>query len=598
MGTPILPHSTGHERLASPWLGPLTKPLPERRRATSELDLALGSALGRVTGNISPAAFANAWFDWLTHLQLSPSKQADLAQDAMQKFWRWKNYCTAAVRPDDAIPAAPVDPLPQDKRFTDPAWAHWPFNAVSQGFLLNQQWWHRATTGVRGVSHHHEDVVTFTVRQVLDMLAPSNFLLTNPVVLQETVRRGGANLVDGARRAFADWQRSLTHEKPVPDGAFKPGEQLAITPGKVVFRNALIELIQYIPGTPKVHAVPVLFVPAWIMKYYILDLSPDNSLVKYLVDKGYTVFMISWKNPVAEDRDLSMEDYRRMGVMDAIDKALEITGAPALNAVGYCLGGTLLSIAAATMARDGDLRLASMSLFASQVDFEEPGELSLFIDESQVSFLEAIMWKQGFLDTSQMAGAFQLLRSNDLIWSRRLNDYLLGLPEQRNDLMAWNADATRMPARMHSEYLRQLFLHNDLAEGRYRTEGRPIALTDIHIPLFAVGTLTDHVAPWRSAFKIHLLTDTEVTFLLTSGGHNAGVVSPPGHSHRSFQAAVHTENGSYVDPDTWQATVPVQEGSWWPAWESWLGGRSGESTSPPPMGASLCDAPGNYVLQP
>ncbi|MDB5855855.1 MAG: poly-beta-hydroxybutyrate polymerase [Herminiimonas sp.] len=598
MATKILPHSTSHERLASAWLGPQTKPLPERRRATSELDLAFGSALGRVTGNISPAALANAWFDWLTHLQLSPSKQADLAQDAVQKFWRWKNYCEAAVRPHDTVPAAHVEPLPQDKRFIDPAWAQWPFNAMSQGFLLHQQWWHRATTGVRGVSRHHEDVVTFTVRQVLDMLAPSNYLLTNPVVLQETARRGGANLVEGALRAFADSQRALTHEKPASDNAFRPGEQVAITPGKVVLRNALIELIQYIPSTPKVHAVPLLFVPAWIMKFYILDLSPQNSLVKYLVDKGYTVFMISWKNPVAADRDLSMEDYRRMGVMDAIDKALEITGAPQLNAVGYCLGGTLLSIAAATMARDGDRRLASMSLFASQVDFEEPGELSLFIDESQVSFLEAIMWKQGFLDTSQMAGAFQLLRSNDLIWSRRLNDYLLGLPEQRNDLTAWNADATRMPARMHSEYLRQLFLNNDLAEGRYRTEGRPIALTDIDIPLFAVGTLTDHVAPWRSAFKIHLLTDTEVTFLLTSGGHNAGVVSPPGHPRRSFQAAIHAENGPYVDPDTWQATVPVQEGSWWPAWESWLAGRSGKKTSPPAMGDSLCDAPGHYVLQP
>ena len=598
MGAKNLPSSAGHERLASAWLGPLANPRPERRHAMAELDISFNSVLGRFTGDISPAALANAWFEWLTHLQLSPSHQADLMQDAWQKFWKWEHYAADAVRPNGAAPAPCVEPLPQDRRFTDPAWGQWPFNVLSQGFLLNQQWWHRATTSVRGVSQHHEDVVTFSARQVLDMLAPSNFLLTNPVVLKETLRRGGGNLVDGARNAFDDWQRSLKDEQPLPDDAPRPGVQLAITPGKVVFRNALIELIQYLPSTPNVHAVPILFVPAWIMKYYILDLTPGDSLVKYLVDKGYTVFMISWKNPEAEDRDLSMEDYRRMGVMDAIDKALEITGAAQLNAVGYCLGGTLLSIAAATMARDGDSRLASMSLFASQVDFKEPGELSLFIDESQISFLEAIMWKQGFLDTRQMAGAFQLLRSNDLIWSRRLNEYLLGLSEPHSDLMAWNADATRMPARMHSEYLRQLFLHNDLAEGRYRTEGRPVALTDIHIPVFAVGTLTDHVAPWRSAFKINLLTDTEVTFLLTSGGHNAGVVSPPGRPRRSFQAAVHAEGSPYIDPDTWQATMPLQEGSWWPAWETWLAARSGGKIRPPPLGQSLCDAPGSYVLQP
>jgi len=261
------------------------------------------------------------------------------------------------------------------------------------------------------------------------------------------------------------------------------------------------------------------------------------------------------------------------------------------------LGGTLLSIAAAAMARDKDARLASMSLFASQVDFEEPGELSLFIDESQISFLEAIMWEQGYLDSTQMAGAFQLLRSNDLIWSHRLNEYLLGKSEQKSDLMAWNADATRMPYRMHSEYLRKLFLHNDLAEGRYHANGRAISLTDIHVPIFAVGTKTDHVAPWHSAFKIHRLTEADITFLLTSGGHNAGVVSPPGHPHRSYQVATHAHGDIFVDADTWQATVPEQQGSWWPAWEAWLVGHSGGSIKPPPLGKSLGDAPGLYVMQ-
>jgi len=590
-----LPKPAGFERLASAWLGALNRDYSEYR-SLAHADLAANAWLGRFTGNISPAALANAYFDWLTHLQLSPSKQQRQMQKAWKKFWRLQQYAIDAAIPGRGETERCIVPLPQDKRFVAPGWERWPFNVLSQAFLLNQQWWHRATTGVRGVSKHHEDVVTFTTRQLLDMVAPSNFLLTNPVVLDETLRSGGANLVHGAENAYADLRRAISGKSDSED-AYKVGETVAVTPGKVVFRNRLIELIQYSPATDTVHVLPVLFVPAWIMKYYILDLSPQNSLVKYLVDHGYTVFMISWKNPLADDRDLSLEDYRTLGVKDAIEAVTRITGAPQVHAIGYCLGGTLLSIAAATMARDGDTRLASMTMLASQVDFEEPGELSLFIDESQISFLEAIMWNQGYLDTRQMAGAFQLLRSNDLIWSRRLNQYLLGLPEQKSDLMAWNADATRMPYRMHTEYLRRLFLHNDLAEGRYRTDGRTIGLTDIHIPLFCVGTVTDHVAPWRSVFKIQLLTDTDVTFLLTSGGHNAGVVSPPGHPHRSYQIANRPQDGLYVDADTWQETAPLHEGSWWPAWEAWLASKAGAQMKPPAMGNALCDAPGTYVLQ-
>jgi polyhydroxyalkanoate synthase len=340
-----------------------------------------------------------------------------------------------------------------------------------------------------------------------------------------------------------------------------------------------------------------LVVPAWIMKYYILDLSPQNSLVKYLVDQGHMVFMISWKNPDASDRDLSMDDYRKLGVMDAIEVITRETGEAQVNAVGYCLGGTLLSIAAATMARDGDTRLASVSLFAAQVDFKEPGEMSLFIDESQISFLEAIMWEKGYLDTSQMAGAFQLLRSNDMIWSYRLNQYLLGIRESESDLMAWNADATRMPFRMHSEYLRQFFLHNELSEGSYHVGGHTINLSDIQVPIFVVGTVTDHVAPWHSVFKIHRLTETELTFLLTSGGHNAGVVSPPGHAHRSFQVATHTPGEKLIDADTWKATVPEHQGSWWPTWETWLASHGGRRIKPPITVNAMYDAPGLNVMQ-
>ena len=588
------------ERLASPWLGApqMNPPHPDALRdSLANLDRVLKVWIGRCTANTSPVSVWLAYTDWATHFLFSPSKQAELAVDAVRKVWRWNELEMEVVQQDPHASQTQVKPLPQDKRFADPAWQRWPFNVTSQAFLMAQQWWHRATTGVSGVSRHHEDIVNFMTRQLLDTMSPSNFLSTNPVVLDETVKSFGSNLVRGAQNAWRDWQHLLHGGEPPASEIFRVGENVAITPGKVVFRNRLIELIRYDPATEQVYDKPILFVPAWIMKYYILDLSPNNSMVKYLVNQGYTVFMISWKNPTAEDRDLSLDDYRRLGVMDALDQVTKICGPQPVNAVGYCIGGTLLSIAAAAMARDGDTRLNSITLFAAQVDFKEPGELSLFIDESQVTLLEAIMWGQGYLDTKQMAGAFQLLRSNDLIWSRRLNQYLLGKPEPQIDLMAWNADATRMPYRMHSEYLRYLFLENDLAEGTFKVNGQPIALTDIRTQIFAVGTTADHVAPWRSAFKIHILTDTDVTFLLTTGGHNAGVVSPPGQPRRSYQIASSNRHDPYVDPDTWHATAEKHDGSWWPAWETWLRERSGDLVAPPAASRSLCAAPGTYVMQ-
>lgn len=538
----------------------------------------------------------------MQHLLFSPDKQAALVEKAVRKWIRYVDYCARASA--DPRCMACIEPLPHDKRFSGEAWRQQPFNAISQGFLLTQQWWHNATTDVEGVSKHHEDVVCFVARQLLDMVSPANFPLTNPEVLQASFEQGGMNFVRGAANFFEDWRRLVNGERPVGAETFEVGRNVAVTPGKVVFRNRLMELIQYAPSTDKVFAQPVLIVPAWIMKYYILDLSPENSLVKYLVDEGHTVFIISWKNPTSEDCNLGLDDYLRLGVKAALEAVSAIVPNQGVHATGYCLGGTLLAIAAAAMARDGDDRLRSLTLLAAQTDFTEAGELMLFIDEAQVSFLEDMMAEQGYLDSKQMAGAFQLLRSNDLIWSAMVTSYLKGERRPMIDLMAWNADATRMPYRMHSEYLRRLFLNNDLAEGRFEVEARPISLRDVRVPIFAVSTISDHVAPWRSAYKIQMLTDADVTFVLSNGGHNAGIVSPPGHPHRHHQISTHREEENYVAPDAWQESATRHDGSWWPCWQAWLVKHSSSKVEAPPIGvargacAALGDAPGTYVLEP
>jgi len=579
--------------------GPTQSP-PDSDSATN-WDRLLRAWMGRLSFGLSPTGLSLVYLDWLLHLGVAPGKQIDLMRKSLRKGLRFSAYAARASLLPDIPPA--IEPLPQDHRFDSPAWQYWPFNLYYQSFLLLQQWLHNATTGVRGVSRHDEEVVTFVGRQLLDLCAPTNLPWTNPDVLRATCREGGTNLVRGLSNWFEDWQRAVLGEKPVGTKNFEVGKNVAITPGKVIYRNRLIELIQYAPATPTVKAEPVLIVPAWIMKYYILDLSPENSLVKFLVESGHTVFMISWKNPRADDRDLGLDDYRNVGISEALAVIEAVVPDRKVHAVGYCLGGTLLAIAAAAMARDNDSRLQSVTLFAAETDFSEPGELGLFIDETQITFLEDLMWDQGFLDTCQMAGAFQLLRSNDLIWSQMVRDYLLGERQPMTDLMAWNADGTRMPYQMHSEYLRSLYLRNDLAEGRLQVVGRPVTLTDIRVPIFTVSTVKDHVAPWRSVYKLHLLTDTELTFVLTTGGHNAGIVNEPGHQHRSFQMMTHSEGEHYVDPETWQATAAHQEGSWWPAWQSWLEAHSSGVVPTPSMGAShagyppLANAPGTYVLE-
>jgi polyhydroxyalkanoate synthase len=560
------------------------------------LDRLLHATMGQYTQGISPNALALAWFDWAIHLAQSPGKWQQLLEKALRKDARWMSYVLRRSLGLDAAPA--IEPLPQDRRFRAPEWWQWPFDLVQQAFLLNQQWWHNATTGIDGVTRHHEQVVSFAARQMLDMFSPLNFVATNPEVINASASEAGANFARGFINLAEDNERRLSSAPPAGSERFRPGHEVAVTPGQVVFRNHLIELIQYAPATPTVHAAPILIVPAWIMKYYILDLSPHNSLVRYLVAHGHTVFMISWHNPTEADRDMGMDDYLRDGVMAALGQVRERIPDQPVNAVGYCLGGTLLSTAAAAMGCDGSGIVKSITLLAAQTDFTEAGELMLFIDESQIAWLEDLMWQQGYLDNGQMAGAFRLLRSNDLVWSVAVSQYLLGRRAPLTDLMAWNADSTRMPARMHSEYLRRLFLDNDLFSGRYRVEGRPVALSDIRLPLFAVATMSDHVSPWRSVHKIHLLSSCDVQFVLTSGGHNAGIVSEPGHKGRHYYTAFHKHGDCYTDPDRWVEAAEERDGSWWEEWLRWLDAHaSGKQVPARVIEGGLCPAPGSYVLE-
>ncbi|KEA62761.1 Polyhydroxyalkanoic acid synthase [Marinobacterium lacunae] len=566
----------------------------------NSVDRVIHALEGRLTQGISPASLTLAYLDWLIHLAHSPGKMSELAENMLRKHQAYQVWSARAAVDPQTAPL--IEPRAQDRRFNDPAWAKFPFNAIAQGFLLHEQWWHYATTGIPGVSKHHENVVHFAARQWLDMLSPTNFMSTNPKVINRALETGGNSLYQGMQNLLEDLQ-AYTLGAPPDCSEYCVGRNLAATEGQVVYKNNLIELIQYSPKTQDVYADPILIVPAWIMKYYILDLSEHNSMVRYLVEQGHTVFMISWHNPDAEDRDLAIKDYINRGVRDALKAITAIVPNRKVHAAGYCLGGTLLATTAAAMARDEDDRLGSMSLFTAQTDFTEAGELMLFIDESQLSYMEDMMWDRGYLDTSQMAGAFTLLRSYDLLWSRIVSEYLLGECPAMSDLMAWNSDSTRMPYKMHTQYLRKMFLNNDLASGRFIVDDRPISLRDIRVPIFCVATETDHVAPWRSVYKLHSLVLTDLTFVLTSGGHNAGIVSEPGHPRRSYRMALNRAEDKYIAPDEWLNRFNKQDGSWWEPWSNWLSERSGPRVEPPAMGnpeagyAPICPAPGQYVFE-
>ncbi|MFN3991463.1 MAG: PHA/PHB synthase family protein [Tabrizicola flagellatus] len=576
------------------------RPAPQQQAKSHQaLDRGVRATMARLSGGVSVHSFIGAWSDWAFHLIEAPGRQLQLIEHAQLNALRLIAHATRI----DAEDPPPFKPKSYDHRFNHPDWQKPPFRMWQQGFLAVQDWWDHATDHLRGLRPEDADRVRFMARQALDTVSPSNFPMLNPEIIAATVASGGRNLTEGASHFARDMVKTLTQSHdPAPEG-FRVGQDLACTPGTVVFRNDLFELIQYAPQTDKVVAEPVLIVPAWIMKYYILDLSPHNSMVNYLVGQGFTVFMISWCNPTAAQADLSLEDYRRTGVMTALEAVNQIVPDRKVHAVGYCLGGTMLAIAAATMARDQDDRLASITLMAAQVDFAEAGELMLFVDESQVAFLEDMMWDQGYLDRPQMARTFSAIRSEDLIWTRAVRRYLLGEDDLPTDMGVWVADTTRMPAQMHSQYLRGLFLENRLTAGRFAVEGRVIALKDLAAPMFVVATETDHIAPWKSVYKTQLFTDCDLTFVLTSGGHNSGIVNEPGNPRSHFRLSHRAAGALYVGPDDWPARAHSRQGSWWPAWKDWLECHSNGLVLPPAPGAPdrglppLDAAPGTYVFQ-
>ena len=610
--------------------------MPARRAAraddlVSELDRNAAAVTARLWSGLSPISLALAYTDWALNLAASPGSRVRLARRAWRQGWDWlDDTAQALVRqsaaallgqhggagpaPATSAPAtsALASALAEDMRFAAPDWLQWPWFGLASATKAWEAWWQDASS-LRGMHPHSREQMRFYGRQLLDAGAPSNWLWTNPEALRVARDTDGQSLLKGLGHMvdeLADGQEGASEPAKLP--GLGPGASLATAPGQVVLRNELVELIQYAPSTPEVHAEPVLIIPSCIMKYYILDLSPHNSLVRWLVGRGHTVYIVSWRNPDEGDALLGMDDYVREGVLASLDHVHGASGGEQVHLMGYCLGGTFAAIAAAALG-GGDAPacrpnghdpepagpLASLTLLAAETDFTEPGEMGVLIDEAQVRQIEEVMAARGFLTGRQMAGSFQFIRSRELVWSGHTRRWLLGEEEVSSDLMVWNADVTRLPAVMHSQYLGSCYLRNDLAEGRYLFHSQPISLRDIRVPVFGVGTLKDHVAPWRSCYKMHRLVSGEVTFALTNGGHNAGIVSEPGHAGRRYRLLTTRPGQPWRSPDEWQAAALCHEGSWWTAWDDWLRAQGSGRTLParvPPEDDALGPAPGRYVL--
>jgi polyhydroxyalkanoate synthase len=546
---------------------------------------------------LDPLNIGSAFLEMTGRLMANPTQ---LVQ-AQIGFWQdyltlWQN--TARRMMGDDTPAVIAED-PRDRRFKDDAWReNEVFDFIRQSYLLSARYFQTVVNGVEGLDPKTAQKLDFYTRQFVDAMSPSNFLLTNPEVLRKTAETGGENLLKGLSHLLADLERGKgqLRIRMTDDSKFRVGENIAVTPGKVVHQNSLMQLIQYNPTTETVLKRPLVIFPPWINKFYILDLRPRNSFVRWATEQGHTVFVCSWVTPDARPAEMGFEDYRRVGVYDALDAIEKATGEREVNAIGYCLGGTLLATTLAHMAARGDDRVKSATYFVTMTDFEEAGELGVFIDEEQLTALEEKMQRRGYLQGAEMATTFNMLRANDLIWSFVVNNYLLGQEPFPFDLLYWNDDSTRMPARMHSFYLRRMYQQSDLVKpGAIELLGERIDLRRIKVPSYLISTREDHIAPWKSTYRATQIYGGPVRFVLAASGHIAGVVNPPESGKYS-----HWVNEALPpDPERWFAGATELAGSWWPDWHRWVTALSGERVPAriPGDGAltPIEDAPGSYV---
>jgi len=537
-------------------------------------------------------AFQQIWLDaarnpdhaWALYSEFVQQYTQVMASAAL-KFWG---------QDQDARPV--IEPEKGDKRFSDPGWQQNPlFDALKQSYLLAATTLLKSAAETQGLDEHQQRKLVFYLRQFLDAISPSNVVFTNPQVIHETVQSGGQNLAKGMEHLLRDIKAGQM--KMTDTEAFAPGRNLALTPGQVVYRNKLIELIQYAPTTEKVYAIPLLFIPPWINKYYILDMQPKNSLIKFLVDNGFSVFVISWKNPDASMEGMSFEDYLDLGPLAAFDVIKEITSSPRVNPVGYCIGGTLLSMTLPYLAAKKDETVNCATFFVSLQDFSEVGDTSVFIDEPQVTYIEGQMMERGYLESRSMATMFNMMRANDLIWSNVVNNYLLGKEPPAFDLLYWNDDGTRMASKAHSFYLRNTYLENNLIKpNKIVLKGVPIDLGKIQQDIYAVGTQQDHIVPWQSAWRITRLVRGKARFALGGSGHIAGIINPPSKGRGYWM-----NDKPVKSADQWFESAEHHDGSWWTDWLEWLKPRSGEQVTPPALGSAahppITPAPGTYVLE-
>jgi polyhydroxyalkanoate synthase len=548
--------------------------------------------------NPDPLNIGNAFLEMTTRLMANPARLVQA------QIGFWQDYLTLWQNTARRMMGGPTEPVIAerrgDKRFKDDAWReNEVFDFIKQSYLLSSRYVANVVHGAEGLTPKTAQKVDFYTRQFTDAMSPTNFWLTNPEVLRRTAETGGENLLKGLSNLLSDLERG--HGKlriNMTDGSkFTIGENIAVTPGKVVYRNALMELIQYSPTTETVLKRPLLILPPWINKFYILDMRPKNSFVRWAVSQGHTVFVVSWVNPDESLAEMGFEDYMRLGPYAAIDAIEQATGERQVNAIGYCLGGTLLASTLAHMAKKGDDRIASATFFTTMLDFEEAGELGVFIDEEQLQAIEAKMSQRGFLEGSEMADTFNMLRANDLIWSFVVQNYLLGQEPFPFDLLFWNGDSTRMPAKMHSFYLRRMYQQNDLVKpGGIELDGVPLDLRDIKVPSYFLATREDHIAPWKSSYRATGLFSGPVRFVLAASGHIAGVVNAPDSGKYSHWVGT----GEFpAQPADWLEHATEFAGSWWPDWQRWITAQD-RTTVParqPGEGAlpALEDAPGSYV---